>query len=141
MASFRDTLTLFILFLAFPFSIIGQGWSKLATTNDPPARGEDAIEINAPPSKILDILVIPRYIKEWDDVPEGFTDDQLRLGSVLEWPGHAKLTVTKFEPYKHLKLTLEVTKWEQPIPDDIAYRYDLTEGRGKTTLTITAVFR
>jgi uncharacterized protein YndB with AHSA1/START domain len=96
-----------------------------------------SIEINAPASKVWDVLVVPQYIKEWDDVPEGFADDRLRTGSILEWPGHAKLTVTEIEPYKHLRMAFVAAKWQPPVPDDIAYTYDLAEAQGKTTLTIT----
>lgn len=97
----------------------------------------EVIEISAPASEVWDVLISTRYIKMWDDVPEGFADERLRNGSVLEWPGHAKLTVTEMEPYRHLRLALVAAKWQSPIPDDIAYTYDLAEVQDKTTLVIT----
>lgn len=98
---------------------------------------KESIEINAPATKVWDVLVTPRYIKEWDDVPEGFADEQLRLGSVLEWPGHARLTVVTFEPGRCLSLRLVVASWQPPIPDNIAYTYALAVSGGQTILTIT----
>ncbi len=98
---------------------------------------KESIEINAPAATVWDILVTTRYMKEWDDVPEGFTDDQLRLGSVLEWSGHARLTVVQFEPHKCLKLSLVAASWQPPIPDNIAYTYALAGKGGQTILTIT----
>lgn len=103
---------------------------------------KETIEISAPITKVWAVLVTPRYIKEWDDIPEGFADDQLRLGTVIEWPGHAKLTVVVFEPGKCLSMTLVVASWSPPIPDDIAYTFDLAESEGaesgrQTILTVT----
>ena len=98
---------------------------------------KETIEISAPITKVWEVLVTPHYIKEWDDVPEGFTDDRLRLGSILEWPGHARLTVVTFEPHQHLSMALLAASWKPPIPDDIAYTFDLVENDGKTILTVT----
>ncbi|MCL4262827.1 MAG: SRPBCC domain-containing protein [Anaerolineae bacterium] len=103
---------------------------------------KETIEISAPITKVWEVLVTPRYIKEWDDVPEGFADDRLRMGTVLEWPGHARLTVVTFEPYQHLSLVLVAASWQPPIPDDIAYTFNLAESEGpesegQTILTVT----
>jgi uncharacterized protein YndB with AHSA1/START domain len=98
---------------------------------------EKSIEINALISKVWEVLIMPTFIKQWDDVPEGFGEVSLQKESVMEWEGHAKLTVVAFEPEKLLKMQLISPTWPEPVPQDIAYTYTLREENGKTTLTIT----
>ncbi len=98
---------------------------------------EKSVEINAPKSKVWEVLIMPTFIKQWDDVPEGFGEGSLQAGSVMEWEGHAKLTVVAFEPEKRLTMQLISPKWAEPAPQDIAYTFTLGEENGKTALTIT----
>jgi uncharacterized protein YndB with AHSA1/START domain len=96
---------------------------------------EDAIEINASPSKVWDILVIPRCIKEWDDVPDSFTSDSLSLGAVLEWEGQARLTVTEFAPQSRLYMAYHSPNWNAQVPG-IGYEYILRSSDDSCGLTI-----
>src|SRR4030095_7319967 len=98
---------------------------------------EETVEIHSPASRVWEVLVLPKYIKQWDDVPEGCGEEHLRSGSGLEWPGHARLTVTHCEPCRLLRLVLFVPKWEAPVPEDIAYTYRLEGKETGTVLSIT----
>lgn len=99
---------------------------------------EDSIEISTPASRVWEVLVSTQYIKQWDDVPENFKDASLQLGSVLHWEGYSKLTVSRFEPGKLLKMNLHGEKWTKPESAyDIAYTYTLVETNGATRLTLT----
>jgi uncharacterized protein YndB with AHSA1/START domain len=98
---------------------------------------EKSIEINAFISKVWEVLIMPTFIKQWDDVPEGFGEESLQKGSVMEWEGHAKLTVVAFEPEKFLQTQLISPAWPEPVPQDITYTFTLREESGKTTFMIT----
>ncbi|EKJ87614.1 hypothetical protein CLV96_2262 [Leptospira meyeri] len=88
----------------------------------------DQISINAPIHKIWDILTNPKFIKEWDDIPENNSGEFLRLNSVIEWEGHAKMVVTEFDELKTLKLNLFLPKAKlDPSEYDVSYQYTLTQ--------------
>ena len=100
-------------------------------------------EINASPAKVWEILVKPEYIRQWDEVPETFTEQTLRMGSELIWEhgnaqkDYTKLTVTGFKPQKLLR-----HRWyssPQPTSEtaDINYTFTLPERNGKTVLSIS----
>lgn len=96
---------------------------------------EGRIHIGAPVSRVWEVLVRPEYIRQWDDVPEGFDGTSLAPGSVLEWPGSARLTVTGFHPHSHLRLAYESPKWGSKV-DGIAYEYELQASSGGSLLIV-----
>lgn len=99
---------------------------------------ENEILIHAPASKVWGVLVEPRYMKQWDDLPEGYGEDKLALGNVIEWEGYSILTVTRLEPDQQLQLSLYVPKWELPPESySIAYTYTLTPQGVNTLLSVT----
>jgi uncharacterized protein YndB with AHSA1/START domain len=87
---------------------------------------EDQVQINSPVSRVWDVIVRPEYIRQWDDVPENFEASSLVTGSVLEWPGSARLTVTVCDPRTHLRLAYHNSAWNAQV-DGIAYEYELQE--------------
>ncbi|MGG7661728.1 SRPBCC family protein [Dyadobacter sp. BHUBP1] len=92
------------------------------------------ITIEAPVAKVWEVLIAPKYIRQWDDLPNDFEDYYLEYGKVIDWSGMTRLTVTGYEPNKLLIFSLYVSKWEHPPSYyDIAYRYRLAE-EGETTL-------
>jgi len=96
------------------------------------------LQIPALPSRVWQVLTTPRYLRQWDDLPEGFGEEALTLGSIIAWEGHATLTVTEFEPARRLRMALYVATWPQPPSAyDIAYTYDLAAQDDGTRLTIT----
>ena len=85
------------------------------------------IEIDAPLSKVWEVLIAPKYIRRWDSLPEGFGDYYLEHGRIIEWSGSSRLTVIESEPHAHLKLAFYAEKWELPPASyDIAYSYKLS---------------
>lgn len=96
---------------------------------------EEAVQINATASRVWDVLVRPEYIRQWDDVPEDFEASSLVMGSVLEWAGSARLTVTLCEPQSHLRLAYHSPNWSSPV-DGIAYDYELQESSGGSRLIV-----
>jgi uncharacterized protein YndB with AHSA1/START domain len=108
------------------------------TNNTPMLLVEEQIQIPASPMRVWQVLTTPRYIRQWDDLPEGFGEEPLTLGSTIVWEGHATLTITEFEPSHQLRMALYVATWEQPPSAyDIAYTYSLTAQDDGTLLTIT----
>lgn len=59
-------------------------------------------------------------------MPESFEAASLTIGSVLEWPGNARLSVTVFNPHSRLRLAYQNPKWDSKV-DGIAYDYELQE--------------
>ena len=97
----------------------------------------DHITINAPASRVWKVLTLPNFIDQWDDIPDDFGDRPLQMGSVIEWKGFSRLTVTGFDPERFLKLKLYSPKWEAPPEQyDIAYSYSLAETDGHTKLSL-----
>lgn len=86
-----------------------------------------------------EVLTLPSYIKQWDDLPEGFGEEPLTHGRTIVWEGHATLTVTAFEPAQRLRMRLYVadSREQPPSAYDIAYTYTLTAQDSGTLLTIT----
>ncbi len=102
---------------------------------------ERSVEINAPVTRVWEVLTTPSYIKQWDDIPEGYGNESLKLGSEITWhmPGgkFSKLTAIIVDPNKLLRLSLYVSNWEvKPAPDEVAYTYTLSGDGDKTNLSI-----
>jgi uncharacterized protein YndB with AHSA1/START domain len=66
---------------------------------------KDQIHITAPLSKVWEVLVAPKYIRQWDELPSDFEDYYLAPGRTIEWLGISRLTVTESVPNEHLKLS------------------------------------
>ncbi|MGN6418500.1 MAG: SRPBCC domain-containing protein [Pseudobacter sp.] len=103
---------------------------------------EREIIIDAPAATIWQVLTDTSFIKQWDDVPEGFGEATLSPGSKLQWDlgdGHqSSVTVTAFEPQEYLKTSLYVTRWPSPPSAyDIGYHYRIIQRQGVTLLKIT----
>lgn len=97
----------------------------------------DRIEINATTGKVWEILTQSQYIRQWDELPDEFSENQLRLGSIIKWPGFSKLTVTTFDIGSELRLSLELPRVAmKPSEYDISYRYLLTASGDRTILDI-----
>ncbi|WP_031529245.1 SRPBCC family protein [Dyadobacter crusticola] len=95
------------------------------------------IQIDAPVAKVWEVLIAPKYIRQWDDLPQDFGDYYLELGRTIEWTGFSRSSVTTCDPLEKLVLHLYAFKWELPASDyDIAYTYLLTEESGGTRLTL-----
>jgi hypothetical protein len=63
---------------------------------------EKKILIPATPEKVWNVLVKPRFIRKWDELPEGFGNSTLDFETVLRWDHpdaqFTELTVTAIEP-------------------------------------------
>ena len=97
---------------------------------------KDQIEIDASKEKVWDVLTNPEFIKQWDDIPENYSGGHLKLGSVIEWEGYSKMTVTAYDEPNKLKMNLYLPKVElEPAQYDANYIYVLAEKNGKSILT------
>ena len=89
---------------------------------------KDQVEIDAPVSKVWEVLIAPKYVRQWDDLPEDFGDYYLERGRIIEWTGRSRLTVLECEPNALLKLSFYMEKCElSPASYDINYACKLTE--------------
>jgi uncharacterized protein YndB with AHSA1/START domain len=103
----------------------------------PPRVVNGRISIQAPASKVWEVLTHPDHIRQWDALPDNFGNAPLQPGTVLEWPGFSRLTVTVFEPVRQLELSLHSPRWKSPPTDhQIAYTYMLAEEEGGTQLSL-----
>lgn len=93
--------------------------------------------ILAPVAKVWEVLVAPRFIRQWDALPEDFLDYYLEVGREIEWSGFSKMIVTEAEPHERLRFSLFVAKWElPPSAYDIGYTYTLSESAEGTLLVL-----
>jgi uncharacterized protein YndB with AHSA1/START domain len=101
------------------------------------------VVIQAPVAKVWQMLVVPRYIKQWDELPEDFNyEEPLRLGREIVWTHpdgkQTWLTVIELQPHKKLQLSLYNSDWTmKPRPEEVGYTYTLSEQEGSTGLSIS----
>ncbi|WP_330443452.1 hypothetical protein [Flavobacterium sp. C4GT6] len=94
------------------------------------------IRINAPLSRVWEVLTKPRYIRLWDRLPEDFGDYDIDPATVIEWPGYSRLSVIEFIPNQKLRYELYVPTWEERVTN-IGYAYTLTvDDDGNTWLGV-----
>lgn len=99
---------------------------------------KDEILIEATPLRVWEILTKPKFVAQWDELPEDYPSEDMTKGSQVVWElpngGKSVTTIIKAEKMKELIISLFVSKWEvQPKEGEVAYRYQL-EKRGDQTL-------
>lgn len=95
------------------------------------------IRIDAPVTRVWEVLTKPEYIRLWDNLPEDFGDYEIHPATIIEYPGAAKLSVIEFELNKRLRYALFVPTWEQEDVNNIGYTYTLSvDDNGFTWLGI-----
>jgi uncharacterized protein YndB with AHSA1/START domain len=102
---------------------------------------KDEILIEATPSRVWEILIKPKYVAQWDELPENYPNDDMTKGSKVVWEhpngGQTITTIVKAEEMKELKITLYSSNWEEkPNEDDVAYLYQLKDRNSSTLLII-----
>lgn len=85
------------------------------------------IKINATPEKVWDVLTNPRYIRQWDNLPEDFGDEAVSAATVINWPGLSKLSVTGYEPGRVIRYQLYADAWGDLVIPDINYSYVISQ--------------
>ncbi len=107
---------------------------------------EKTIEINAPASKVWDVLTRREQTSEWAPEFSGgaqfHIDSDWNLGSPVLWKGQdgnviVEGEVTALEPNTFLRFTVFDVRWEKPpVTEEDGITYELTEQSGKTTLRL-----
>lgn len=102
---------------------------------------KDEILIKATPSKVWEVLIKPKYVAQWDELPEGYLQEDMTVGSKVVWEnprgGQTITKIVKADQEKELKIALIITRWEaQPNEGDVAYIYRLEEQKEQTLLKI-----
>lgn len=95
------------------------------------------IRIDAPVTRVWEILTKPEYIRQWDALPEDFGDYEIHPATIIEWPGSSRLSVIHFEVNKKLHYALEVPAWSEVNNSNIGYTYNISvDDNGYTWLGI-----
>jgi uncharacterized protein YndB with AHSA1/START domain len=98
---------------------------------------ENNIRIEAPVTRVWEILTRPEYIRQWDDLPEDFGDYEIHPATIIEWPGYSRMKVVEFELNKKLRYSLYVPSWNDESITNIGYTYSLSvDDNGYTWLSI-----
>jgi uncharacterized protein YndB with AHSA1/START domain len=107
---------------------------------------DKSIEINAPVSKVWDVLTDAGYTAEWASEFSGGSPFQIesdwKLNSPVSWKGLDGKTivegnVTALEPEKFLRFTVFDVRSEKPtVSEEDGITYRLSEKDGKTMLQI-----
>jgi uncharacterized protein YndB with AHSA1/START domain len=96
---------------------------------------KQSIKIDAPPTRVWEILTKPEYIRQWDSLPENFGDYEISPATVIEWP-QSRLSVVEFRVNEYLRYQLYVPTWEEEV-NNIGYTYSISvDDTGYTWLTV-----
>lgn len=85
----------------------------------------ESVDIQAPASKVWEILTNLSYMEKWSLLEITFAGEQaLHKGSKIHWvdgSGEAYCvgTVTDFEPEKKLRVSPQFTAWKHPVSPDV----------------------
>ena len=101
----------------------------------------DEILIEANSQKVWEVLTKPKYVAEWDELPENYPDEDMTEGSRVIWElpngGQSITKIIRAVVQKELKIALHVSNWEvKPNECDVAYNYQLKEKGDSTLLRI-----
>jgi uncharacterized protein YndB with AHSA1/START domain len=99
------------------------------------------ILIDAPTANVWEILVNPKYVAKWDELPEDYPQERMTAGSKVVWDlpnGEQSITtLIKADEEKELVIALYGTGWEiKPNEGDVAYYFNLQAKDDKTLLQI-----
>ncbi|WP_054711032.1 SRPBCC domain-containing protein [Bacillus sp. JCM 19041] len=99
------------------------------------------IVIHASPAHVWEVLVNPKYVAEWDELPEDYPKERMTVGSKVIWDlpnGEQSITkIIKADEEKELVIALLGTGWEmKPNEGEVAYHYNLKAKDDKTFVTI-----
>lgn len=102
---------------------------------------KDEIIIDATPDIVWDVLIKPKYVAQWDELPEDFPHEDMTIGDKVVWElpkGEKSITtIIIAEEMKKLKIDLFVSNWEvKPKEGDVAYLFQLEERNNSTLLKI-----
>jgi uncharacterized protein YndB with AHSA1/START domain len=102
---------------------------------------KDEILIEATPAKVWEILTKPKYVAQWDELPENYPEEDMTVGSKVVWElpngGQSITTIIQADERKRLKIALFGSNWEiKPNEGDVAYLFHLEEKEGITVLKI-----
>jgi uncharacterized protein YndB with AHSA1/START domain len=102
---------------------------------------KDEILIEAAPAKVWDILTKPKYVAQWDELPENYPAEDMTVGSKVVWElpngGQSITTIIEAVEQKRLKIALYGSNWEiKPNEGDVAYVFQLEEKDSQTLLKI-----
>lgn len=101
----------------------------------------DEIVINAGPERVWEVLIKPKYVAQWDELPDNYPSEDMKVGSEVVWElpngGKTITKVIKADKNKELIIALYSSNWEvKPIEGDVAYHYKLEDLNGSTYLKI-----
>ncbi|ALM50434.1 hypothetical protein AMR72_17005 [Flavobacterium psychrophilum] len=95
------------------------------------------IRIDAPVTRVWEVLTKPEYIRQWDALPEDFGDYEIHPATVIEWPGTSRLSVIHFDINKRLHYALNIPAWGDISNNNIGYTYNISiDDDGHTWLGI-----
>ncbi|WNS76668.1 SRPBCC domain-containing protein [Bacillus sp. DTU_2020_1000418_1_SI_GHA_SEK_038] len=102
---------------------------------------KDKIKIQASSEKIWEVLINPKYVSQWDELPEDYPQEDMTLGSEVVWElpngGKSITQIIKAEENKELIIALNVTNWiVKPSVGEVAYHYKIVNNGNHSVLEI-----
>lgn len=95
------------------------------------------LQIDATPEKVWDVLTNPKYIRQWDKLPEDFGDEAVNAATEIDFEGYSRMKVTAFEPGKVIRYALHISDYTLQAVPDATYFYGINvDENGKTWITI-----
>lgn len=95
------------------------------------------IQIDATPEKVWDVLTNPRYLRQWDKLPEDFGDEAVNAATEIDFVGYSRMKVSTFEPGRVVRYALHISDYTLQAVPDATYSYEINvDENGKTWLRI-----
>lgn len=95
------------------------------------------VSIDAPVNKVWEVLIAPKFIRQWDALPEDFQDYYLEVGREIEWAGTSRLVVTDMVANELLVQSLFLNKWDiAPSECNVSISYKLSQESEKSLLAV-----
>lgn len=95
------------------------------------------IRINAPVTRVWEVLTKPEYIRQWDYLPEDFGDYEIHPATIIERPDASRLSVVTFDINKALSYSLYVPELDNESINRVGYNYTLSvDDNGYTWLGV-----
>lgn len=95
------------------------------------------IQIDATPERVWDVLTNPKYIRQWNELPEDFGDDAVNAATEIDFPGYSRMKVSTFEPGKVIRYSMHISDFTLQAVPDAVYTYEISvDENGRTWLKI-----
>ncbi|WP_205528275.1 hypothetical protein [Flavobacterium psychrotrophum] len=86
---------------------------------------KQSVRIDAPVTRVWEVLTKPHYIRQWSQLPEDFGDYDIHPATIINFAGQGRMDVVEYKINKNLRYQLYVPEWQEQGVSHIGYDYTL----------------